>query len=252
MKVKALIKSVKMETLLYFREFFGPFFSVVFPIMMLILFGSIYGNEPDAWFDGRGSMDVSVPAYLGMVIAVGGLMTLPLGLIEYQSGKIYKRFDATPIGKENIVLVQILVCLVACIISSIILVAAGKILYDIHIDGQWFVIIPLFLISLASIFSIGFLITALFKNTKVAQAASWILYFLMLFTSGATLPAELFPEGLKTFTDFLPLTHVVEVLQCSFYGDPLDTVGISIAVILVVTLVCTTAGVVLYKRRKWA
>ncbi len=252
MKTKALIKTAKMQTILYFREFFGPFFSIVFPIMMLILFGSIYGNEPDEWFGGRGSMDVSVPAYLGMVIAVGGLMTLPLGLIDYQSSKVYKRFDATPIGKENIVLVQIFVCLIACIISSIILIVAGKILYNIHIEGEWFVILPMFLLSLISIFSIGFLITALFKNTKIAQAASWILYFLMLFTSGATIPAELFPESFKVFTNFLPLTHVVEVLQCTFYGDQLDTVGLSIAVITAIALICTTAGIALYQRRNWA
>ena len=31
--------------------------------MLLILFGLIYGNEPNEVFGGRGSMDVTVPAF---------------------------------------------------------------------------------------------------------------------------------------------------------------------------------------------
>ncbi len=252
MNTKAMRKSVQMETVLYFRGFFGPFFSFLFPLMMVCLFGSLYGNEPAALFGGRGSMDVSVPAYLGMVIAVGGLMTLPLGLIEYQANKAYKRFDATPIGKVNIILSQMLVYFLSTVVGSLILVAAGKLLYNIHIDGSWLIILPLFLLSLAAMFSFGFLITAIFKNTKISQAVCYILYFLMMFLSGASLPAELLTDGIRTISNVLPLTHVVEVMQCAFAGDPLSGVWGSIAVLAGVTLISTVIGVTMYRRRKWA
>lgn len=252
MNTKAMLKTAQTESLLYLRGFFGPFFSFLFPVLMLFLFGSLYGNEPAAIFGGRGSMDVSVPAYLGMVIAVGGLMSLPLGLIEYQANRAYKRFDATPMGKLSIIVTQVFIYLLSTVLGAFILVAAGKLLYNIRIDGQWPVILSMFFLSLAAMFSLGFLITALFKNTKISQLVSYLLYFLMLFLSGSSLPAELLPANIKLLSNLLPLTHAVKVLQCAFAGDALEGVRVSVVVLAGVTLVCAACGAVLYRRRRWA
>lgn len=82
------------------RDCFSCFFALAFPVLMLLLFGGIYGNTPI--YDGAEirMMDISVPAYSAMVIGVTGLMSLPLTLSGYKERKIYKRFNATPVGKK--------------------------------------------------------------------------------------------------------------------------------------------------------
>ena len=45
------------EAVLYCWDVFGAFY-VRLPGLMLVLFGSIYGNAPTAYFDGLGSIDV--------------------------------------------------------------------------------------------------------------------------------------------------------------------------------------------------
>ena len=87
----------QVEFVVFNPDFFGFFFTLVFPTMMLVLFGSIYGNNPIYPGAEVGMIDVSVPAYCVMVIGVTGLMSLPLTLAEYKEKKIYKRFDATPV-----------------------------------------------------------------------------------------------------------------------------------------------------------
>lgn len=82
--MKKLLTVFRIEALLFLRDFYGFFFTFVFPLLMLLLYGSIYGNEPSAYFGGRGTMDVSVPAYSAMIIGVTGLMAFPLTLAGYK------------------------------------------------------------------------------------------------------------------------------------------------------------------------
>ena len=69
---------------LFVREPVTAFFTLAFPPLMVVLFGAIYGNQPDALFDGRGAMDVSMPAYTGLVLASVGLLAVPLATAAYR------------------------------------------------------------------------------------------------------------------------------------------------------------------------
>jgi len=57
-----------MDILLYVREPVATFFTLAFPPLLVVLFGTIYGNDPSPLFAGRGSMDVSMPAYTALIL----------------------------------------------------------------------------------------------------------------------------------------------------------------------------------------
>ena len=122
----------KTELLLFTREFFSFFFTLVFPVLMLLLMGGVFGNAPIYEGAEIKMMDVSVPAYGVMVIGVNGLMSLPLTMAGYKEKKIYKRFDATPAGKKSVMLAQVCVNLAMTLAGISVLIAAGKLLY--HTD----------------------------------------------------------------------------------------------------------------------
>lgn len=62
------------EMKLQMRNFLAIFFALVFPPVMLLIFGGIYGNEPQALTGGLGTVDLMIPAYICMIVAVTGLM----------------------------------------------------------------------------------------------------------------------------------------------------------------------------------
>ena len=253
MNIKSFFKTAQMVSKLYIRDFAGPFFSIIFPIGMMLLFGGIYGNEPSPLYGySRGAMDVMIPALLGMVIAVSGIMTLPLNLSEYMSTKVYKRFDATPVGKGNIIGVQIFIYVLAALFSAAIVIIAGRLLYNVNIDGNPLIIIFAILLSCAAVFSMGFFIAAVFKSGKVAQVVSYIVYFVMIFLSGATIPLEIMPENMRGYANVLPLTHVVSLLQNTFAGQPIAEQFTAIIVLLGIIIVCGVLGAISYRRRNMA
>lgn len=250
-KRKALASSLLVETKLFFRYFSGPFFAFVFPLVMLVLYGSIYGNEPTPFFGGRGAMDVSVPAYSAMVISVTGLMTLPLSIAEYTDLKIYKRYDATPAGKGMVLLAQMLVNLVMAVMGILLLIAAGKLLYNIKITGNMGLVFGAVVLSILCLFSLGFMLTALSPDRKVTTILCNTLYFVMLFASGATLPSEMFPEKVAVFSKFLPLTHVVILLKETMNGAEFAAYRQSLLVLAGCTLVFIGTGWFFYRRKRW-
>ncbi len=243
--------SVQTETILFFRNFFGPFFALVFPILMLVLYGSIYGNDPTPYFGGRGAMDVSVPSYAGMVIGVTSLMCFPLSVAEYKELKIYKRFDATPAGKGIVMLAQVLVNFVITLVGIGLLLIGGILLYNVKIEGNYGIVFLAMMLSIAAMFALGFLITAIAKDAKIVNVVSYTLYFVMLFASGASLPIEMFPDGMKTFSKLLPLSHVVELLKAATGGKPLQEYYMNIIVLLGCLAVFGGSAAILHKRAKW-
>ena len=239
MKRYAVICEINFR--LFMRDFFSFFFTLVFPVLMLLLFGGIYGNEPIYEGTDVTIMDVSVPAYSVMVIGVTGLMSLPLTISGYKEKKIYKKFDATPVGKISIMSAQVLVNLVMTLIGISILLIAGKILS----------ICVSILISIAAMFSMGFLFTAVGKDLKSTNLLCYLFYFIMLFLSGATIPDMLLPDTMKKISDLLPMSHAVDLMQGTFAGDSLSLHGTELLILGALTVVCTAVGVVLYRKKDW-
>ncbi len=249
--MKRLAAICGIELRLFTRDFFSFFFALVFPVLMLLLFGGIYGNMPIYEGANVRMMDVSVPAYSVMVTGVTGLMSLPLTLSGYKEKKIYKRFDATPAGKKSVMLAQVLVNFAMTVIGICILLAVGKILYNIQVKGSFACICVALLFSIAAMFSMGFLFTAVGKDLKSTTLLCYLFYFIMLFLSGATMPDMLFPDTVKRISGFLPMTYAVDLMQGAFAGDSLGLHGRELLVLGAVTVISTAVGALLYRKKDW-
>lgn len=241
----------KTELLLFVRDFFGFFFTLVFPGLMCVLFGSIYGNEPVYAGADIGIMDISVPAYAVMVIGVTGLMAFPLTLAECKEKKIYKRYDASPIGKKNMILAQAAVNVSMTFAGIFVLLAVGKVLYQIRIRGSFGAISVAVVFSVAAMFSMGFLFTAIGKDAKISNLLCYVFYFVMLFLSGASIPDMLFPEQVRKVAGFLPMTYAVDLMQGVFSGESLGEHGKELLVLGLATVAFAVSGSILYRKKDW-
>ncbi len=237
--MKLLIKTAAVEWKLNLRNFLSVFFSLVFPIMMMVLFGSMYGNDPSPYYNGHGSVDVSTPGYINMVIAVSGLMTLPLTVAQYRERKILKRFMASPIRPFDILIAQLIVNAIVTFIGSVFLIIIGVLVFDLKFYGNVFYIIIASLMIMASIFSIGLFIAGFTKNAKAAMAVSYVIYFPMLFLSGATLPLEFMPQAVVNISKFLPLTYGVQLLKGLWFGGNFSEYLLEVGVLAAIFVVFT-------------
>jgi len=217
--MKSLLKMTWMEAKLFLREPIGAFFTLAFPLMMLFLFGSIYGNEPTPMFGGHGTIDISIPAYTAMIIATTGLMSITITMATYRETGILRRLRTTPISPLVVLAAQVVVVFAMTSLGMLLLVAAGKLVYHVRFEGNALSVLAGFVLSSLSFFGLGFILAGIMPTARTAQIVGMVLLYPMLFLSGAGFPRELLPEAIKKVSAFLPLTYVVNLLRGLWVGE---------------------------------
>jgi len=218
--LRGLWKLTLVEMKLFFREFFGVFFTLAFPLIMLFLFGGIYGNKPSPFFGGLGSVDVLTPAYMAMLIGTSGLLTLTISISSYREFGILRRYKATPLRPQTILIAELLVIFLMLILGILLLLVCAKLVFHLRFNGSLLDVAGGFVLSSLSFFCLGFVLAGLLPTARAAQAVAMVVYFPMLFLSGATIPREVLPATVRTVAQFLPMTHVVNLLRGLWIGEP--------------------------------
>ena len=237
----------QIEFKLMLRNFMTVFFSLVFPIMMLAIFGGMYGNVPSKSMNGFGAVDVMVPSYICMVIAVSGIMSLPMTIAQYREKKILKRFMASPISPMDILYSQVFVNFIMTVAGMIVLMVVGFVAFDLHFNGNVLWAILSFILITLSIFSLGLLIAGVSPDGKTANVISYLIYFPMLFLSGAAIPIEIMPKAIVTISKFLPLTYGVDLLKGVWLGQDSTKYLLDIVVLAGILILCSFVSLKAFK-----
>jgi ABC-2 type transport system permease protein len=217
--MRAFWKLTLTQAKLYLREPVAAFFTIVYAPMMLVLFGTIYGNEPTPMFGGRGTVDVSVPAYIGLIILSVGLMGLPIATATSRETGVLRRYRATPLRPATYLAADVLVYFCMTLLGVLLLILVGKIGYRVRFDGNVLSLLASFSLGALSFFAFGFLIASLSPTARIAQTVGMVIAFPMMFVSGATIPLEVLPESVRNAARFVPLTHVVTLLRGVWAGE---------------------------------
>jgi len=237
--MKGFRKLTLVNLKLYLREPISTFFTLAFPPLLVVLFGAMYGNDPSPMFGGYGSMDVSMPAYTAMILGTVGFLGVPITISGYRESGVLRRFQATPMRPLTYILADIVANLVTTLLGMMGLVIIGWLLYHVQFEGQVMAVILAVVFCGLAMFSIGYLIAGLAPGARTAQVVGMVIFYPMMFLSGASIPLEIMPETIQRIANFLPLTYVVRLLRGLWFGDAWGEHLLETAVLSGVLLVCT-------------
>ncbi len=225
--MRSLLSLSRVNLLLFVREPAALFFTLVFPLLLLIVFGAMFGNEPGSFGPGGvgppgfGYIDLQVPALASIIIGTVGLIGIPIATASMREMGVLRRFRATPIHPAVILASDILVNLALSVVGMAVLVVVGRLQFGLRFEGSWGAVLVGFLFAACAFFALGYLIASLAPTARVAQTVGFALFFPLMFLSGAALPRFLMPETVRDVSEYLPLTHVVDFMQGLWAGAPL-------------------------------
>ncbi len=165
-------------------------------------------------------------------------MGVPLVLSDYRHRKILKRFKVTPVSPSILLTVQFVVNFLVSVLSLLGVYAVSAIFFGFRFGGNLGEFLLAYLLVLLSVYSIGMLAASISPNMKAAELICSILYFPMLFLSGATLPYEIMPKAMQKASDILPLTQGIKLLKGAALGLPAENMLIPVIVMLALAVIC--------------
>lgn len=228
-----------MQCLLASRSKIALFWSFVYPLAMLLLMLSVFGDMNKAGAAGIGDDPrlVTVTGVFVLTIMSGGIFAMATVLSGDFQSAVYKRLRLTDLSRMQVIMALILRQFVTIVLGAILVMAGAKVIFSVTPHGNLGAIAFLTAVGTVLFCSIGIIVANLSSRPPTAAAIANAIFLLMLFLSGSAVPKALFPHWLSNASQVLPATHLFDLLESQlYYGERLfDSPG-TLGILLVMCL----------------
>ena len=239
--MRSLWKITALQIKFFFRDPTTILFTLGFPLMLIIFFGSGGGNDPREQLGGLGGSDILVPGYIGWVLATTGLMSLTSSLAMDRENRILRLFGATPLSPRTLLGGYVLAQFAITTLGMVLLIVSAKLSFGMRFFGNPFSLFAAYALGAMSFYTLSFVLAGAVRTGRATQRVAMIFFFPMLFFTGAVMPVEALPSAARQAGQFLPLTYVISLLrgvwEGSGWSEHLTDVGILLGILVVGLLV---------------
>jgi len=194
----------------FWRNPAAAFFTFAFPIMFLIIFTTLFGNNEVQVLPGVSVKQSTfyVAAMSAFAVITACYTNIAITVAFTRDEGVLKRLRGTPMPSWVYLFGRILHSIVIAIILVVIVVLFGKAFYHVDIPGKT---MPAFIITLAvgaaCFSSLGLAVTSIIPNADASPAVVNATILPLLFISDVFIPLNKAPKYLLTFSNLFPVKH---------------------------------------------
>lgn len=213
------LSSAKYALLSFRRNPAATFFTVVFPVMFLVVFGFVFGNE-NIESDGN-TVKVAtfiVPGILTLSIVSATFVNLAMGQVFRREFGQLKRLRGTPLSPLAYLIGQILASLVIVVFMTVLVTVIGRIFFGVEFNLSSIGIFALGIALGSAAFSaLGLAVTAIIPNQDAAPAVTNAAVFPLYFVSDVFFFTDEDSTGFfSKIGDYFPIKPLNESLRDSY------------------------------------
>jgi ABC-2 type transport system permease protein len=201
-------------------------FSLVFPIVLLVMFNSVFVKGSDTvQFDG---ITINAHTYftgsmLAYAILLSGFNSLAISLVAQRESGQLKRMRGTPVPAWTFMVATVLRCVATIGLITVVLLALGHFAYDVQISGSAVGDIVLYVVlGIAAMCSAGIAATVLIGDVDSATAALPLIAVVLSLISGIFVSIDQLPTWLADVARVFPVYHLTTGLQTALGGASFD------------------------------
>ena len=223
-----LVSETRMQNKIFFRTTVAAFFTLVLPLMFLVMINVFFGDE-----EGATSYITPALAVFGMVTAT--FTNLAINTSMARDNGILKRVAGTPLPMWVHLGGRILSASLVGVLSVVLMLAVAWLLFDVEIIwGRMPMFALLLLLGAITFSALGLGVAAVTPSARAAPAIANFVILPLAFISGVFFPMESAPEWLQTVAGLLPLEPLASAAIETFASsEPVDFPWDALAKLLV-------------------
>jgi ABC transporter DrrB family efflux protein len=196
------------------------FFSVVQPVIFVLLFRFVFGGAiPVTLPGGGGYVQYLLPGIIGQTAAFASFGTAIALAQELQKGVI-DRLRSMPMARSAVLTGRLVADTIRMLITILIIVAVG---YAVGFRFTNGVLPAIWMILLATVFGMAICCIAAFTGLAIGdeesvQSFGLVWLFPLTFVSSAFVPIGTMPGWLQAFANNQPVTYVIDAMRALALG----------------------------------
>jgi ABC-2 type transport system permease protein len=217
------LRQTRYELLAFRRNPAAVFFTFIFPLMFLVIFNVVFGNQE---IDVQGGqIDTStfyVPGIVGLSVISACYTNVAMNISFSRDRGLLKRIKGTPLPAIAFFAGKILQATFVSVILVVLVLVVGIVLYGVDPPADR---LPAFFLALlvgsVSFCALGLAITSVIPNADAAPAVVNASILPLLFISNIFIPTSNAPQWLNDVASVFPVAHFANALHRAY--DPFVT-----------------------------
>lgn len=238
---------ITFDMKLYLRDFLTLFWVLVYPVLMLVIFGSMFGDK-EGLLPGTRYIDAYVAALCAMNVVSVSVFTLNINMITQRESGVLRRFRVSPVPKAAVLASHAAQGVFLVLAGALEIIVVAKLMWNIQLSfASLATMLACMLFGCIGFFSLGFAMSGLTKTPGAASGLAMAVFFPMLFLSGVAMPLNILPRFMQTISQWLPMTYFVELVQGVWLGQSLSSYGLELAVLGGFAILCAVLAFLLFR-----
>jgi ABC-2 type transport system permease protein len=196
----------RMRIQLTIRNKMFLFFSVIMPFGFFFLYAGVFAK----------GVPEGVRYLLGPVVALtvmGSFWGLSAALVTFREQGILRRFHVTPVTPSDMLASSVVANYVLTLPTVLLQLLFARMFFHVHNFGDILAVFVLVTVGTVSFASLGLVVASVTNTMQETQIINQLLWFPLIFLSGATIPLPSLPAVVQRVGVFLPATYLVNGLQ---------------------------------------
>jgi len=220
-----VLHQARYDLIGFLRNRQARFFTLVLPLLFLIIFVGVYGSHRIGPFHMKAST-YYVPGLAALGVIAASFVNLVISITAQREGGILKRRRATPAPAWVLIAGRTLTAVIVSLVVLTVLLAFGRVVYGVSLPISTLPGIALTAVVGSITFCVlGYALSTAIKNEDAAQPMVQAIMLPLYFISGVFVPNIQLPSWLQHVAQVFPVEHLSDGLHRA-YAPMVHGVGI--------------------------
>jgi ABC-2 type transport system permease protein len=217
---------LRYDQRVFWRNPAAVFFTVAFPVVLLLIFATVFGDQR---IDVAGGIEVTtyyVPAIITMATVSATMQTLAMSLVIAREDGRLKRGRGTPMPAWVFIAGRVGNSVVVAVLMLALVAALGRVLYGVSVPWERAPeLLFVLAVGAASFCCLGIALTAAIPSQDAAAPIVNVILLPLYFLSGVFIPEDELPQGVIEFAGYFPIRPFFQSFFDAYVSGAGSTVG---------------------------